>query len=62
MKRTKLMKYLLKNNCEIYREGRKHTVIRNIVNNRTSTVPRHKELKDLLCIKICNDLGISKIK
>lgn len=31
-------------------------------NNKTSAVPRHKELKNILCTEICKALEIEKVK
>jgi mRNA interferase HicA len=47
-----------RNCCELLREGARHTVFFNPVNRRTSTVPRHVEIADLLARKICRDLLI----
>ncbi|HET6880198.1 MAG TPA: type II toxin-antitoxin system HicA family toxin, partial [Pirellulales bacterium] len=38
----------------------KHTVYVNPINNQTSAVPRHREINDYLCRKICRDLGIQE--
>jgi len=62
MKRSALIKYLEKNNCKFFREGKKHTVYWNPTNRRTSTIPRHSEIFDNLAIKICKDLDIPSIK
>jgi len=61
MKRNKFIKYLEKNNCAIIREGGSHTLYRNISNSQMSTVPRHPDIKENLCRKICKDLGIPDI-
>ena len=61
MKRNKLIVYLEKNHCKLVREGKKHSLFRNIKNNRLSTVPRHPDIKENLCRKICKDLGIKDI-
>lgn len=45
-------------NCTLKREGGNHTIYINLVNNKISAIPRHKELKNFLCIKICKDLEI----
>jgi predicted RNA binding protein YcfA (HicA-like mRNA interferase family) len=62
MKRKDLIKYLKKNGCEKYREGSKHTLFINPSNKKISTVPRHREIKNDLCRKICKDLGIGPPK
>lgn len=62
MKRLKLIRYLAQNGCYLLREGGGHSVYQNLQTDRTSTVPRHQEISDLLAEKICKDLGIPKIK
>jgi mRNA interferase HicA len=62
MKRNALLKYLKDQGCYLHREGKKHSVFVNPSSNRTSTVPRHREINDFLISKICEDLGITKIK
>jgi len=62
MKRNQLLTYLSKHKCFLFREGRKHSVYFNRENERTSTVPRHREIDDFLANKICRDLGIPEIK
>jgi len=62
MKRRALLKHLKKHGCELIREGSRHSIYWNPENNNTSTVPRHSEIKDLLSNKICQDLGIPRIK
>ncbi|MHB8710079.1 MAG: type II toxin-antitoxin system HicA family toxin [Minisyncoccota bacterium] len=41
------------------REGAKHSVFLNPLNESMSTVPRHSEIKTFLVRKICKDLGVS---
>jgi len=38
------------------------TVYYNPENSKTSTIPRHNEIKDILAKKICKDLGIPPIR
>lgn len=61
MKRSKFVKYIEKNGCTFIREGASHTLYRNISSGKISTVPRHSDLKENLCRKICKDLGIPDI-
>ncbi len=61
MKRNQLIKYLKKNGCDLFREGKKHTVYINPTENRVSTIPRHTEIDNNLAKKICKDLNIEKI-
>ncbi|MBI4810961.1 MAG: type II toxin-antitoxin system HicA family toxin [Ignavibacteriales bacterium] len=59
MKRIDVIRYLEQQGCKFLREGRRHTVYYNPMNRKTSTVPRHREIIDVLVRKICRDLGIS---
>ena len=58
MKRQKLIQHLESHGCYLLREGGRHSVYVNPTNNQTSAVPRHRELNDFMCRKICRDLGI----
>lgn len=62
MKRLALIQFLQQHNCELLREGARHSVWINRSGNQTSVVPRHREIKDLLARKICKDLEIPDIK
>lgn len=59
MKRRDLIRHLEQNGCKLLREGRRHTVYYNPLNRKTSTVPRHSEIVNVLAKKICKDLEIS---
>jgi mRNA interferase HicA len=59
MKRRALIAHLTAHGCGLVREGTKHSWWRNPVNGRRSAVPRHNEISDPLCRKICRDLGIT---
>lgn len=61
MKRNKLIKYLIKNGCSLKREGGKHSLYKNLLNGKLTTVPRHPDVKENLCTKICKDLDIPNI-
>ena len=61
MKRNKFVRYLERNGCAFVREGSSHTLYRNINNGNISTDPRHPDIKETLCRKICKDLGIPDI-
>ena len=58
MKRNLLIKRLKDQGCFLLREGGKHSIFANPKNNRTTVVPRHREIDDFLVYKICKDLGI----
>jgi predicted RNA binding protein YcfA (HicA-like mRNA interferase family) len=61
MKRNKLIKHLTQNGCYLSREGSNHSLYKNAANGKLSTVPRHPDVKENLCRKICKDLGISDL-
>ena len=60
MKRADLVRHLERNGCVLLREGAKHSVFVNRARNRSSTVPRHREINDFLARKICRDLEVSE--
>jgi predicted RNA binding protein YcfA (HicA-like mRNA interferase family) len=60
MKRIDLIRFLEGNGCEFLREGGDHTVYVNRREKKVSTIPRHRELDENLCRRICKDLGIPK--
>ena len=60
MKRNVLIRHLEKHKCIFIREGGKHTVYKNLDNGKMTTVPRHREIKENLAKKICDDLGVSR--
>ena len=62
MKRSRLLRHLRRQGCYLLREGKKHSVFVNPGSNRTSTVPRHREINDFLVAKICRDLDIDSVK
>lgn len=58
MKRADLVRHLERFGCSPLREGAKHSVFINRARNKTSTVPRHREINDFLAKKICRDLEV----
>lgn len=60
MKRTDLVRYLERSGCVLFREGGKHSVYKNLQNGQMTTVPRHREIKEHLAKKVCDDLGIRR--
>jgi mRNA interferase HicA len=61
MKRIDLIKHLKAYDCELLREGNSHSIYRNKANGKQSSVGRHQELDNLMCKKICRQLGIPAI-
>ena len=62
MKRKDLERHLIREGCLFLREGGRHSIFYNPALKRTSAVPRHKEIFDLLTRKICRDLGVIELK
>ena len=60
MKRVDLIRHLEAHGCRFFREGGNHTVYLNPANRKVSTVPRHREIDELLVRKICRDLEIPR--
>ena len=58
MKRIDFIRHLEAQGCEFLRDGSKHTVYVNRQTQKTSTVPRHREINDLLVRKICRDFQV----
>jgi predicted RNA binding protein YcfA (HicA-like mRNA interferase family) len=58
MKRRDLIRHLETNGCEFLREGGNHTVYVHRPNRKSSAIPRHREVFDVLVKKICKDLDI----
>jgi predicted RNA binding protein YcfA (HicA-like mRNA interferase family) len=58
VKRTDLIRHLEAQGCEFLREGGNHTVYVNRRVRKSSSIPRHREINDLLARKICRDLEI----
>jgi len=58
MKRADLIRHLEAHGCELLREGAKHSVYYNSAAQRTSTVPRHREVKNPTAVRICKQLAV----
>jgi mRNA interferase HicA len=58
MQRRELIRHLETHGCVLLREGGKHSVYYNRNAQRTSTVPRHREIKNPTASRICKDLGV----
>ena len=60
MKRRDLMRHLEDNGCELLREGGNHTIYVNRRAQKSSAIPRHREVIDFLAQKIRKDLDVRK--
>ncbi|MDA8408664.1 MAG: type II toxin-antitoxin system HicA family toxin [Deltaproteobacteria bacterium] len=58
MKRLDFITHLVKNGCELFREGGNHSIYVNRTVKSVSAVPRHREINEFLIRKICRDLQI----
>ncbi|MET0515334.1 MAG: type II toxin-antitoxin system HicA family toxin [Nitrospiraceae bacterium] len=60
MKRADLIRHLERHGIQFLHEGGNHGVYVNRSAGKTSTVPRHREINDVLAQKICKDLEVPK--
>jgi len=60
LKRRDLIRHLERHGCELLREGGNHTLFINRKARKVATVPRHRELNDFLCRKICRNLEVPR--
>ena len=60
MKRRELIRHLENHGCEFLREGGSHTIYVNRRAQKSSAIPRHREIIEFLAQKICKDLDIPK--
>jgi mRNA interferase HicA len=58
MKRKDLIRHLETYGCEFLREGGNHTIYVNRIAQKSSAIPRHREINNFLVRKICRDLQI----
>jgi mRNA interferase HicA len=58
LKRRDLIRHLEGHGCALLREGANHSVFVNPAARKVSTVPRHREINELLSRKICRDLDV----
>jgi mRNA interferase HicA len=58
VKRIDLTRHLEAHGCQLLREGGSHSVYVNRTAGKTSTIPRHREINELLARKICRDLEV----
>ena len=62
MKRLDLIRHLEAYGCEFLREGGNHTIYVNRASQKSTAIPRHREVNDFLVRKICRDLQIMEPK
>jgi mRNA interferase HicA len=62
MKRRYLIKHLEEQGCEFLREGGNHTIYVNRKKRKSSSVPWHSEINEILVKKICKHLDVEQPK
>jgi predicted RNA binding protein YcfA (HicA-like mRNA interferase family) len=60
MKRIDLVRHIESFGCLLFREGGKHSIFKNPINGQMTALPRHREIKEKLARKVCDDLGIPR--
>jgi mRNA interferase HicA len=58
VRRVDLLRYLDRHGCGLLREGSRHAVYVNRISGKVTTVPRHREINEMLARKICRDLDV----
>lgn len=58
MRRKMLLWHFNSEGCIVKRDGGNYSVFLNILNRKTSTVPKRIEINDYLVRRICKDLDI----
>ncbi|MBK6495941.1 MAG: type II toxin-antitoxin system HicA family toxin [Gemmatimonadetes bacterium] len=58
MKRRDLVRLVTEAGCRLVREGANHSLWINPATDSVSTIPRHREINELLARKILRDLGV----
>jgi len=62
VKRHELLDHLKRHGCTLSREGGRHTIYSNPDNGAKAAVPRHGEIDNRLARKICEQLGVPRIR
>lgn len=62
MKRQILIHFLTQNNCVLVREGKKHSLYKNLDNGNFTAIPRHPDIQEMTVKSICKQLGIPQTK
>ena len=60
MKRRDLLQHLKARDCELLREGARHSWWQHTITGKRSAIPRHSEVNNHLARKICRDLGVAE--
>ncbi len=60
MKHDDLLRHLRQFGCVLLREGGRHSVFVNRAAQKSTAIPRHREINDFLARKICRDLDVQE--
>jgi mRNA interferase HicA len=60
MKLADLERHLRQHGCVLKRQGGNHTIWENPVTGDWTSVPRHREVKDILVKGICRQVGVPR--
>ena len=60
MKRRDLVQHLTAQDCQLLREGARHSWWHHTITGKRSAIPRHTEINNHLARKICRDLGVAE--
>ena len=61
MKRGDLLRHLRRHGCHLKREGASHSLWTNPQTGKVEAVPRHTEVSNQLCRKICRGLSVPDV-
>lgn len=59
MNRRKLEEHLRAQGCAFYHHGGRHDIWINLRTLRQTSIPRHREVKEMTARAICKALGVS---
>ncbi len=58
IKRTDLVRHLLRHDCRRVRQGRRHEIWTDPTGELRSPLPRHREIPSTTALAICRQLGV----
>jgi hypothetical protein len=61
VKRGNLLRHLRRHGCHLKREGASHSLWTNPRTGQVEAVPRHTEVSNQLCMKICRGLSVPEV-
>ena len=58
MKLKDVIRHLEERHCVFMGQGGNHTIYKNVETGKMTSIPRHRDVKENLVKKICDDLGV----